>query len=55
MVYSCATHAEEAIEEALTDEGLPPDLERLPEDKTVLEKCFICNEQAVYQVISQEL
>lgn len=53
MIYSCNEHVNEAIEEALTDEGLPPILEVVSFDVKQSEKCFLCHGQAVYKVNEQ--
>ncbi|PYZ91765.1 CxxH/CxxC protein [Salipaludibacillus keqinensis] len=50
MLFSCENHVEEALEEALEDEGLPPDFEILPPEVRTSKKCFFCHEQATYQV-----
>lgn len=51
MIYSCQEHAEEAIEEALEDEGFSPIFEKIPKEVSTSNRCFICNAPAVYQVI----
>ncbi|WP_416148032.1 CxxH/CxxC protein [Salipaludibacillus sp. HK11] len=50
MIYSCYEHAEEAIEEALEDGGLPPIFEKMSPEITIQRKCFLCKKNAVYQV-----
>lgn len=49
-IYSCNDHVEEAIEEAIEDGGLPPELEKVTEDFQDKKTCFICDSVPIYIV-----
>ncbi|GEL08974.1 CxxH/CxxC protein [Salisediminibacterium halotolerans] len=50
MLYSCAEHIGEALEECVEDGGLPPEMEKTDRD----EACFFCGEKAAYVVEKRE-
>ena len=53
MIYSCAEHAGEALEETLEDGGLPPEIEHIASlEAPSFPYCFLCTRRAVYAVKS---
>ncbi|UCZ53219.1 CxxH/CxxC protein [Bacillus shivajii] len=50
MIYSCKEHIDIAIEEAIDENGMPPQLEEVLNDKEFSTVCFMCEEQAKYKV-----
>lgn len=52
-IFSCKEHVEEAIEEAIEDEGLPPELAVVTERYKAEKKCFICEKSPTYMVKKQ--
>ncbi|WP_147422006.1 CxxH/CxxC protein [Salipaludibacillus neizhouensis] len=49
-IFSCKEHVEEAIEEAIDDEGFPPELALVPEQEKTEKVCFICEHSSTYMV-----
>lgn len=48
MLFSCAEHVEEGLEEVIEDEGPPPKMEKVSVETQKEAACFICHEKAVY-------
>ncbi|MFB4163612.1 CxxH/CxxC protein [Alteribacillus sp. JSM 102045] len=50
MIYFCEIHSDRALEDAIEQDGEPPQMEKLTED-SLSTTCSYCKNRAVYKII----